>query len=173
MRSFHKATETVSNIAIILVAVALLITLANRYFAGSSTVARAPADSQLVVGTAVSLPGVDWSKGDKTLVMALSTTCHYCAESSSFYQRLATEKLTRSGVRLIAIMPQTLDESRGYLSEKDIVVDEVFQTGPEALSVKATPTLILVDRNGLVTNTWVGKLSPEEEIKVFNKVFGS
>ena len=36
----------------------------------------------------------------------------------------------------------------------------------EKLKIDATPTLLLVDRNGKVVDAWIGMLSPRQELEV-------
>ena len=42
-------------------------------------------------------------------------------------------------------------------------ISEVSATTPGALGVKGTPTLLLVNNTGVVTDAWLGKLSAEME----------
>jgi hypothetical protein len=50
---------------------------------------------------------------------------------------------------------------------KKIPVSDVRQAAFSTLRVAGTPTLLLVDRAGRVTRTWVGKLRPDAENDVF------
>ncbi len=114
---------------------------------------------------------MDWAKSEKTLVMALSTTCHFCAESTPFYQKLVGQKTGRSDVRLVAVMPQPVEDARHYLTEHAISVDEVRQASLNSIKVRGTPTLLLVDNGGVVVRSWVGKLPPDKEKEVVDAVF--
>jgi thioredoxin-related protein len=104
--------------------------------------------------------------------MVLSTTCRYCTASIPFYQKLAQQRSERAGLKLVAVMPQGIQESREYLSKHGIPVDEVRQAALDEVNVSGTPTLIEVDRSGTVVRSWVGKLPPEKESEVINSVFG-
>lgn len=172
MQNGYKRVELVSNIAIIIVAIALVFTLASRVFNRSSAAQSPTRQNEIMVGTKLAASDIDWSKSKRTLVMALSTTCHFCAESAPFYQQLSQQRAGRPDVRLITIMPQGVDESNRYLNDKRIVVDEVHQTGPDETFVTGTPTLILVDEGGSVVESWTGRLPPEIETDVISKVFG-
>jgi thioredoxin-related protein len=101
------------------------------------------------------------------LILALSTTCHFCTESGPFYQRIAEE---RAGARLIALLPQSIEESRQYLNKLGIEVSEVRQSPTGALGVTGTPTLILVNNEGAVVNFWVGRLPAEKEAEVLSNL---
>lgn len=57
-----------------------------------------------------------------------------------------------------------------YLSEIGIANLDVKQLPLNTLQIGGTPTLILTNDKGEVTDYWVGKLSPEKESEVFNKL---
>jgi thioredoxin-related protein len=173
MSHLHKRIELIANIAIIVVAILLGGVLFNRYLLSASPKAEAVERTPIKPGMKLSLSGVDWARGDKTLLLVLSTNCRYCAESVSFYQQLAQQKTERNDVRLIAILPQSADEAQKYLNEHGITVDEVRQAAPGAAYAKATPTLIMVDRTGSVIESWVGKLPPEKEAEVLSHFLGA
>jgi hypothetical protein len=89
----------------------------------------------------LSLSGVNWEQGSKTLLMVLSTNCRYCTESAPFYQQLAQHNGGRDDVRIMAVLPQNPGEAQKYLSDHGITVDETRQAVPGAEYSRATPTL--------------------------------
>lgn len=118
----------------------------------------------------MNLPDVNWEKNGQTLVLALQTGCHFCTESAPFYKAIAQNRNKRGNTRLIAILPQPVDASRNYLSNLGIAVDDVKQMQLPALGVQGTPTLLLIDKKGVVINAWRGKLPPSEESKVLSRI---
>jgi peroxiredoxin len=173
MGNLHKRVELLSNIAIIAVAILLGILLVNRYLMLPGSPKSEPVEgARIKPGMKLSLSGVDWGRGDKTLLMVLSTNCRYCTESVPFYQRLAQQKALRKNARLIAILPQSHGEAEKYLNDHGISVDEVRQPAPGAAYARSTPTLIIVDKTGSVAGSWVGKLPPEKEAEVMRHFLG-
>lgn len=170
MSNLYKKVELTANVAIILVAALLGGVLFRQYMLPKSA-APAPAAQhrQVSKGETVSLPGVDWGRNGRTLVMALSTACHFCTESAPFYQRLAKGREGKP-VKFVAVFPQQPDDGRQYLSRLDVSVDEVQQAPPGGMDVAGTPTLILVNDQGKVENVWVGKLPPEKEDEVVSSL---
>lgn len=165
--SVYKKVELLANIAIVVVALLLGVVLVRRYLLpGAQTGGNLP--DQVAAGTKLSLSGVDWAGNKQTLLLALSKGCHFCSESAPFYRRLAAERAGRSDLRLVAVLPQPVDEGRGYLDELGVSVDEVRQSALGSISVRGTPTLILVDGGGVVKQSWVGKLSVEAEAEVLS-----
>jgi thiol-disulfide isomerase/thioredoxin len=172
MSNLHKKIELLSNLGIIVVAILLGVVLVNRYLLPSSPKSETVESAQIKPGMKLSLPGVDWGRSSKTLLLVLSTNCHFCTESAPFYQRLAQEKAKHEDISLIAIMPQSVSEAQKYLNDHGISVDQIRQAAPGAAYARGTPTLIMVDKTGSVVESWVGKLPPEKEVEVSNRFLG-
>jgi thiol-disulfide isomerase/thioredoxin len=172
MRNLHQKVQFLANIAIIVVAILLGGVLVSRYLLPIFHKFETVEDPRIKPGTKLSLTGVDWSKSTQTLLLVLSTNCHYCTESAPFYQRLAQRKAGRQDVRVVAVLPQVVSEAQKYLGDHSVSADEVTQSAPGAVYAKATPTLILVDKTGSVLSSWVGKLPPEKEDEVLQRFLG-
>ena len=161
-----KKIEVAANIALIVVCLLLGVILLKNHLLPKTT-----ETVQAGVGPSrtpnVSSLNVDWKQSELTLVLALSTECHFCTESSPFYRQLTKE---RNSVRIVAVLPQEISESKKYLDDLGIKVDEVRQTSLPAIGVEGTPTLILVDMGGVVKNTWHGKLSRTQESLVLSRL---
>src|SRR5204863_9489624 len=99
-----------ANVAVIIPSVVVCTVLVSRYLVAprnqAAIVKAAPVSTNdgssrkrfIEPGTKISLAGLDWSKSPRTLLMALSTTCHFCSESAPFYQKLQQQK--RDDVRM-------------------------------------------------------------------------
>lgn len=165
-----KKIELLANVAIIAVAILLGVLLVRNYLLPRSPGQQAAAPSKIKPGTRLSLPGVDWKANGKTLVLALSTGCHFCTESGPFYQRLAQEKSKASTARIVAVFPQSVAEGQKYLANLSVPVDAVTQTALDSVGVMGTPTIILADDNGAVIESWQGKLPGEKENEVLARL---
>lgn len=165
-----KKTELLANIAIIVVALLLGGVLVKRYLLPSNEAAAVRQDPRIPAGTKASLTGVDWAKNGQTLLLVLSRDCRYCTESAPFYQRLTRETAGRADVHLIALFPQEVAEGKKYLEGLGVAVEEIRQASPSSTGAGGTPTLILVDGNGVVKNSWVGKLAAPEESEVLKQL---
>jgi thiol-disulfide isomerase/thioredoxin len=164
-----KGIETSANVAIILAAVLLAAVLVKQQLLdGTRTQASGPQPG-VAVGVKLMVPDAYCNENKKTLLLALSTTCHFCTESAPFYQRLVKE----SGVRLIAVVPQGVDEGRLYLNRLGVPISEVRQMSLDSIGVAGTPTLLLVDDEGRVSGKWVGKLNPEREADLLRQARAS
>jgi len=120
---------------------------------------------QIVIGSKLDITGVAWASEPKTIVLGLSTQCHFCSESTPFYARLmkaASEKHRRT----IAVFPQNADESSKYLSSKQLQFDKVVSAPLDSIHVNGTPTLLIVDSSGKIRSAWVGKLQRQSEDEI-------
>ncbi|MFN2453853.1 MAG: peroxiredoxin family protein [Pyrinomonadaceae bacterium] len=166
MVTLYKRIELLANIAIIAIALLIGTILVKNYFFGHSD----QLSPQIAVGTKISLPETDWSKSKQTMLVVLQKGCHFCAESAQFYQRMAKETAGRNDVRLVAVLPQQPSESRQYLNDLSIPIEEVKQASLSSVGVRGTPTLILVDDKGAVIDSWIGKLPASKESEVASRL---
>jgi hypothetical protein len=161
MNRWIKRLEVAVNVAI-LSAFIMVAALAAQWFWYVRATSGA---SDPKVGTKLSLVGVDWSKSDRNLVLALSSTCHFCTESAEFYKMLVPEAAGH-GIPVIAVLPQAPAEARSYLDGLGVSVQNVFQSSLDSVNASATPTLFIVDRKGKIKKAWVGKLGSERASQV-------
>jgi hypothetical protein len=158
--------ENLANLATILVSLLLSAVLVKVFLLPQSAPAPGRPQPQAGMNIKQSLPGVDWAKNKRTLVLAISTQCHYCTESAPFFQRIQKERAT--DLKLVAVLPQAVDESRKYLEGEGVQVDDVKQAPVASIGVTGTPTMLLVNASGVVTNIWVGKLEPGQQGQVLD-----
>ncbi|HEX6189048.1 MAG TPA: thioredoxin fold domain-containing protein [Pyrinomonadaceae bacterium] len=166
LANLSKKVEFAANVSIIAIAVLLAVVL----FRQALTVNVYPdniSNQDGQVGLRVSVPEIDWAHNKQTLLLAISSTCRYCTESSDFYKRLLKETVN---TRIVAVMPQEPTAAKEYLDKHAIPLNDIRQLALSSLGVTGTPTLILVDTKGVVTGWWVGKLSPNQEAEVLGKV---
>lgn len=183
-KTLFRRTQFLSYIATIVIAVLLSLMVVKQYFFASepsnkfsqrviSSSTTLPETRRPVpespVGKTITLENINWKENKKTLVLYVSTTCRYCTESSSFYQRLVQENSAR-GVPIVAVMPQPIEEATAYLKANNVNIWQVYNSSLESIGVRATPTLLLVDENGVVVESWRGKLAENKEAEVISKL---
>lgn len=152
-------------------AILLVIGFAAKYF-GQKAVSTTASQNKIANDTKVDLGGFDWAKSKSTLVLAFSTRCGFCIDSSGFYKRLAERRAGSTDVRFIVVGSQPIEEVRNFFQEHNIVkVDEFVQAPLSDINVTGTPTLLLIGSDGLVKDSWVGKLPAEAESELVSRVF--
>jgi len=182
MKKVFRLVQFGANLAIIAIGFLLLFLSIEKYvippsiplqnpFAASNTVVPNSPIGENLIGKVLPLQGVDWSEHDTTVVVYLSTKCHFCTESSPFYQRLALAQ-AKNNFKLIAVLPQNSDDAAKYLEANNIKVDRVLSSSLSSVGITGTPTLMLVSSSGVVFEFWRGKLDEKKEAAVLAKLAG-
>jgi hypothetical protein len=158
--------ETTANVATVFVAVLLSAILIKVYFLPPTALRRPQGLGEIGVGTSLKdrVPGVDWKGNGRTLVLAISTKCHFCKDSVPFYRKL--QEQVGKHLKTVAVLPETLAEAQEYLNAEGVHVDQVREATMAGLGIQGTPTLLLVNSAGVVTKLSIGKIQPEREQEV-------
>ncbi len=178
---FTRWLEILANAGTLLVALLVSAVLVKPYLlAGSGMPASAPSQSPpsirpedlLTTGTNLGkrLPEIEFNKNGRTLVLVLSTHSPSCTESAPFYRQVMQAATAGPGVKLIGVFPEPVAEAASYLAGESIQVDQVKQIPLHETGVVGTPTLILVNRGGIVIKTWVGKLADERQRELLSVI---
>ena len=188
MRETYRKLQFLSGIATVIIAILLCVITVKLFFPTSPTVnivnmsrpntipgnSISPVNTappqMTPIGKAMPLENIDWKNNKKTLVLYIATTCHFCNESSPFYKRLVEKYSDGKNVKLIAVLPQTVDAAKEHLKSLEVNINEVYSAPLKSIGVTATPTLLLVNESGIVTEMWRGKLTGDRETEVLNKL---
>jgi thiol-disulfide isomerase/thioredoxin len=163
---FSSGLQAAANIATIVAASLLSIVLVRMYFLPGPP-ARRTAPAAAVSNTSVGndlrrqLSGIDWKTNGRTVLLVLSSHCHFCSESAPFFRQLSEK--SGKAFKIVAVLPEPVSEARDYLKREGVRVDQIRQVSLDKLGIAGTPTMLLVNGGGIVTQTWVGKLAPGEQ----------
>jgi thiol-disulfide isomerase/thioredoxin len=160
--------EAIANVTVIVVA------LAAGYMVLNGKVARPHLPQSIAAGDQLGqVPGIDWSRHRRTLVLALNSDCHFCQDSAPFYQRLAkAQPAGAQDVAIVAVFPNDAEAVRQVIKDEGLALRSIPAVPLEKLGVVGTPTLMLVDSQGRVERTWFGLLTAREEVEVMRVVSG-
>jgi len=123
------------------------------------------------VGQPVKLAGADWQAAPITVVLHLSSTCHFCNESMPFYQRLAaTHQQQGSRTALIVSSQDPVAVMEDHLAKEQVAVDKVLHARLDSIGVAGTPTVLIVDAQGVVRRAFRGKLDASREKELLSIV---
>lgn len=111
------------------------------------------------------LGNANWS-----LLMAMDVGCLFCKRSAPFYRRIASSRLIRSKVQLLAVFPDSPSTARRYLNRLGIQVDRVAQVDMAALGVSSVPTLALINKHGVVSDVWFGLQKPSSQAEILARL---
>lgn len=162
-QNFTKKIEVIANISIILVAILICCFAANRFWFDRSSNKESPAPQ--IIGSELKIHGIKW-ENRQSLLLVLQKGCKFCTESAEFYKKLVQRANSKNDTKLVAVFSHSSDVGSQYLNDLGVKIDSVEQVSFESLKVEGTPTLILVDSQGLVKKVWVGRLPPKVEEEV-------
>jgi peroxiredoxin len=173
MSGLTKKIEVTSNIVVILVAILFGATLVNNYLLLKSVSSKNENNARTkndgaarLIGKSIQLPGVDWAPNKQSLILFIRSTCHFCTESAEFYRQLVKNQFQKPDTALIAVSTDSIVTTKSYLTSLDLPITTIVQSDLSTIGVPGTPTILQVDRGGLVTNVWLGKLDKESELRV-------
>ena len=124
-------------------------------------------------GTTLGIGITQSTGGPATLALALQKGCRYCEASMPLYRDLLGSD-TENRIRVVALFPGAASEGRVFLHEHlgnlDAKVKDIRTVNFDAVGIKATPTLLLLDNRGRVQASWVGQLSSKQEAALFGRL---
>ncbi len=161
--------EAIANVTVIVVALAIGYVVLKEKVAGPRIPRSVAAGDRLAA-----IPGIDWSRHRRTLVLALNSGCHYCQDSVPFYQKLAqAERPDGDALEIVAVFPNGPEAVQQVMRDDGLAIRSIPAVSLEKLGIVGFPTLLLVDGEGRVERSWVGLLTPRQELDVLSVVSGS
>ena len=150
--------------------IVIIVVVTTQLFAAKSvgTPASALAPTMVAVGDRINVPTIHLERWDEALVLAIDVGCAWNASMVEFYRDIA--KARGRSVPLIAVMPQSRDESRAYLESLDLPFDEVHEVQLKQAGITVWPALILLDGHGAVRASWPGVLTVDQKQDVIRQV---
>jgi rhodanese-related sulfurtransferase len=159
-------TIRILNVAILVVALILSTLLARKFLLQPSE----NTDYRIAADATLKISGINWADSEQTVLVALAKECKYCTESAEFYRRLAGGLASQSNTRLMAVFSEDESEAEAYLKRLEVPINELRHVSLPSLGIRSVPTLAILNRNGVVTDMWIGKLSPLEERALMSKL---
>jgi thioredoxin-related protein len=162
-----KSLERAANISIFFAVIIFLsILIRNEVIHKTNQPTGGQALSRVAENKKISIPEIPFPREHEVLLMALSTNCHFCKESSPFYRDLDDRK--KGKIEIIAAFPQSLDVIKSYMKDEGLASDQVISRPLDQIGILATPTLLLLDKSGTVKKMWVGYLDTNKQQEVYN-----
>jgi len=103
-------------------------------------------------------------------VLAVSATCEYCRKSAPFYRQLSERISSSADVRLLVVSPEPEAAVENWLSSIGVVGYRLVRERVGRYGFRVTPTLVIVDQHGRITDLLIGQLSREEEEAVLSRL---
>ncbi len=111
--------------------------------------------AQKLLGTRINVPGADWAQNKKSLVFFLKKDCVYCNAIAPAYRELISDA-QKLNVKLIAILPNSVEEGRQYVHTLGLSIEDVQTGSLSSYKIPGTPSVLMVDGEGTVRGVWIG-----------------
>lgn len=160
-----KSLDKAANIAVILAALLFIFVVVRTEIRKRTYPDPAVAELHRTVAD---LPGVHFPKQNKSLIIAVSTTCHFCQESLPFYKDVSARSKGR--IDVIALLPQPEAEAKTFIQNANISATQIVSAKLSTIGVRGTPTMLLVDERGNVERAWTGELDEKRRQEVLSLV---
>lgn len=154
--------DQIANVLTIVVAIIFIGLFVQRYILASKPSSRPP-----TIGRSLSLSGLDPSQSRRSILLVMMKGCRFCEASMGFYRTLRENRDSRDR-NIVAVFPPGTEDVDSYLTEHGLGGIDVKFAALSDLEVSGTPTIIVIDDQGKIVRSWVGKLSSELEIEVKN-----
>lgn len=123
-----------------------------------------------LVGREVRLPGADWQSAPVSVLLQISSTCHFCNDSMPFYRKLmATRQASAAKIPVIVASADAVPVMQHHLVEQQVSVDKVLHSRLEGFDA-VTPTVYIVDSKGMIKRVFVGELDPSGQKELLSIV---
>ena len=113
-----------------------------------------PVPAAYAAGQQVDVPAAWYADAPHTLIVFARASCAACEKAQPFLKMLVS-RMDGKGGAVMAHPPGALAQDQTYGRSLGVAQERVLTTVP-GLRVKATPTIILVDRHGTIVSAWEG-----------------
>jgi len=145
--------ELGAQIVIAIAALAVAGVVVKRYLSPRQV---SPASlPRITKGEHLNVPGVDWEQNKKSLVFFLMKDCKYCKSSAPFYRQLI-EDASKRNVKWLAILPSSVEEGSKYVQSLELPIENVQTGSLSSYKILGTPSVLFVDKQGIVKSVWIG-----------------
>ena len=151
----------------LLIVVALV---AAAWHVSKSGMFRQRQEAQLSIGSKLSVPSVDWTKRSRHTVLFISRSCKACQDSLPFYKKLSSVAANAPDSQMLILSAESPSLLQPWLAEEGITGALVAKVDPAAVGFTETPTLLMVDSTGTVTDIAMRRLPADAEQQVFRRL---
>jgi hypothetical protein len=167
----EKAIGTGALIGSVLLVIIVLVTAAALFSRPAMTWLRAKlgwapaaAATAYTVGEPSGVPVAWHIDTPYTLILFARSTCAACERSKPLHQRLITDNASRADLRVMLATPDPLARELDYGRALGLADARVIHIETPTVKVKTVPTLLLVNRYGVVVATREGVLDDAEQL---------
>ncbi len=111
------------------------------------------------------------------LVMAISPSCIYCANSYQYINRLMNDRMLDSDTYLYALVDADLTSSLlkhqyALLEKHRIEIENLYKVDIVKAAPVGVPTFYYVDERGIVVRHWIGQVTDDRYAEILGVISG-
>ena len=122
-------------------------------------------------GTRIVLPGFEWHDGIRHIFLLASATCPACNDGITFYRSLGKYAGDVPELRFVMAAAGDVEAVRNWADTHGIQYDVLVDLrNAVSFGFSLTPTLLLMDDDGVVTDVLLRRFSAEEESVLWERL---
>jgi hypothetical protein len=160
--------ERATHVCLILACTVSLGLLLERRFLGVRPISASAPGAATLIGRHLNVPGLVWNTSSINTVLFMDTHCSICNASMPFYRTVGETRRQRGAMRFFVVSAESPEVVAAHLQKEGVSPDGVYRI-PQTAGLRGTPTLLVVDEQGIVRRAFEGGLTParqEELLKV-------
>jgi thioredoxin-related protein len=150
------------------IAVFLVIAVHTQFWKSKDQPKSQAAMAEALRGKTIQVSGLSFPRQRASVLLVISTSCHFCEESLPFYRTLSGDLQGKAD--LLAVLPQSQAEAAAFLNTAHVEVTQIATASLSQLGVTGTPTLLLLDPSGKVQEVWLGRLDESKQAQVRSRL---
>lgn len=166
-RLLHRAS-VVASAGLVLTLAATLVYVAWPRVSGYFGVKSTAAPAVYAAGDRVDVPAAWYTQAPHTLIVFARASCSACERAQPFLKDVVAH-MNGKGSAVMAHPDGAPVDDRKFAQSLGVSDDHVFLT-TAGLRVRATPTMVLVDRQGKIIGAWEGAGKPERQAAILKIV---
>lgn len=123
--------------------------------------------SSIKLGDTLRVPGLSLAR-NRTVVLVLRSSCPACNANLPYYERLSL--LASADVEMVVLTTEPEADARRWLRDNQVQVNRIIRTEPSAHGLTLTPIIMIVDRQGLVSDIAIRQLDRDQQDAVIGRV---
>ena len=120
----------------------------------------APRAHGYAVGDRIDLPDTSFSGVDSTMAIFVRGSCAACGSAAPLFRRLVAETRDQGARILFVIGSSAVQRDREFIQQ--LGAEHVLELDFGRLRLKSVPTIVVVDREGIIRFVTSGVVAPED-----------
>ena len=165
---FVRKLSVAASASLALMLVATLVYIAWPRVAdalGANNAPPPPNPPIYAAGETIDVPASWYNSAPHTLILFARKSCAACERAHPFLKTLVRSVQGKAAV-VMGHPTGALADDREYAKSLGIAASATFEAPAGLLKVRSTPTLVLVDRQGRVLNSWEGVGRTEKQAEI-------